>query len=250
MKRLDELNIKNKKYIIFDLDGTLIDSIGVWNSTDKYIIEKFCNNKLELQKVIDDANNFLSKCKSNQLYLDYCQYLIDKYNINLNKYELNDLRTQIANEKLSKEITFKEGSKELINTLKEQNKTLILATMTSKLQVDVYAYKNKKMNEEMNIYDVFDLVVTADDVVERKPSPEVYNKIINYYNGNNNEFIAIEDSLTGVKACNRAGIDVINIQEKYSDKDREKINELADYYTKDFYELNDIIKTKKIKKKI
>lgn len=34
MKKLSELNLKDKKYIIFDLDGTLIDSIGVWNRTD------------------------------------------------------------------------------------------------------------------------------------------------------------------------------------------------------------------------
>ena len=35
MKQLNELKLKDKKYIIFDMDGTLIDSIGVWNRTDQ-----------------------------------------------------------------------------------------------------------------------------------------------------------------------------------------------------------------------
>ena len=39
MKALKELNIKNKKNIIFDMDGTLIDSIGVWNRTDQILIQ-------------------------------------------------------------------------------------------------------------------------------------------------------------------------------------------------------------------
>ena len=35
MKNINEINLKNKKYLIFDLDGTLIDSIGIWNDIDK-----------------------------------------------------------------------------------------------------------------------------------------------------------------------------------------------------------------------
>lgn len=37
MKSLCELRLNNKKYIIFDMDGTLIDSIGVWNRIDQKI---------------------------------------------------------------------------------------------------------------------------------------------------------------------------------------------------------------------
>ena len=37
MKSLNELDLTKKKYIIFDMDGTLIDSIGMWNNTDKKI---------------------------------------------------------------------------------------------------------------------------------------------------------------------------------------------------------------------
>ena len=41
MKNLNELNLNTKKYMIFDMDGTLIDSIGVWNRVDQELIKRF-----------------------------------------------------------------------------------------------------------------------------------------------------------------------------------------------------------------
>lgn len=40
--------ILDKKYIIFDMDGTLIDSIGVWNLTDQKLIKKFSRKVIDL----------------------------------------------------------------------------------------------------------------------------------------------------------------------------------------------------------
>lgn len=51
MKELNRLNLKNKKYIIFDMDGTLIDSIGVWNRTDQKLIEKFGRINMDLEGI-------------------------------------------------------------------------------------------------------------------------------------------------------------------------------------------------------
>ena len=53
--------------------------------------------------------------------------------------------------------------------------------------------------------------------------------------------MVIEDSLTGVLAAKNANLDVIVIYDKYSDKDREKINELADYNVLDYKELINLL---------
>lgn len=55
------------------------------------------------------------------------------------------------------------------------------------------------------------------------------------------ECLVIEDALIGVQAAKNAGIEVVNMYDKYSDSDREEINSLSDYKVKNFKELIDIL---------
>ena len=75
---------------------------------------------------------------------------------------------------------------------------------------------------------MFDYVLSMEDVSNKKPNPEVYNKIIEHYNAKKEECLIFEDSYTGVLAAKNAGCEVVNIYDKYSDIDRDKINELAE----------------------
>ena len=81
MQSLAKLNLKNKKYIIFDMDGTLIDSIGIWNITDKYIIEKYSGITVDLDDIQRERDNFLHSNQDSDIYLAYCTYLIKKYGL-------------------------------------------------------------------------------------------------------------------------------------------------------------------------
>ena len=54
MKSLSNLNLLQKKYMIFDMDGTLIDSIGIWNVADYKIIDKYAGVKIDLDLLQTD----------------------------------------------------------------------------------------------------------------------------------------------------------------------------------------------------
>ena len=93
----------------------------------------------------------------------------------------------------------------------------------------------------MNIEEVFDFITTKDDVARKKPDPEIYNKIMEHYSARPDECLVFEDSYTGVLAGKNAGIEVVNIYDKYADLDRDKINTIADYSVLNYREFIDYV---------
>ena len=242
MKNLNELNIKGKKYIIFDMDGTLIDSIGVWNKVDQELIMEYGGIMKDLDSIQKERDDFLHSNQSSDIYIAYIEYLINKYNFSIRDVnELIKLRWDKAGKVLENEMDFKSDIPELIFKLKDLGFTLALATMTTQIQLDIYSKKNKKMLEQMDISKVFDLIVKKEDVKNKKPDPEIYNFIRNYYNAKPSECLIFEDSYTGVLASKNAGIEVVNIYDKYADLDRDKINELTDYSIMNYREFINLL---------
>ena len=101
--------------------------------------------------------------------------------------------------------------------------------MTTQVQLDIYSKKNQKMLEQIDVSQVFDLIIGQEDVKNKKPDAEIYNKIMQYYGASPDECLIFEDSYTGVLASKNAGIEVVNIYDKYADLDRDKINAITDY---------------------
>lgn len=237
MKSINELNLKNKKYIIFDLDGTLIDSIGIWNKTDQFILKEYGNIDLSQEEIQIERDDFLNTHHDSDIYIAYCDFIIKKYNLSVkDKEELLNIRWKISSKILEKDMDFKPKVVELLHKLKSLGFTLILATMAPRFQMEIYTKKNQNMLKQINIKETFDLITTKDEVKNKKPHPEIYNNVLNYYNAKKEECLIFEDSYTGVLAATNAEIEVVNIYDKYADVDREKINALADYNIKDYQE--------------
>ncbi len=231
IKNVDDCNqsiFKDKTDIIIDLDGTLIDSIGIWNDVD---IEMITNEGRTPRNVGLDRDLFLASNTSGDVYVNYAKYILDSYGID--KYtpqQFHEMRCQIAEVYHSERLTLKEGAAEFLKKAREQGHKLTLATITIVRFIDIYAFKNENIRREIDLYEIFNGgVLTKESVTSKKPNPEVYLKALKLSGRSQPDCIVIEDSLSGVQAAKAAAIDTIVMYDKYADCNRSEIEELADY---------------------
>lgn len=235
--------LENKKVIIFDLDGTLIDSIGVWNDIDKELIEKIGKIKFDNVDIGKQRDNKLKEFNNSEdMYLEYCGFLGEKYKSNLSKHEIKKIRYEIAAKYLKNIIDYKPYAENVLKLLKENGFTLVLATTTNDYTIKTYIEDNKNIINKAPLDKFFTLIYSKGAVKKLKPDPEIHYKILNELAVKPAECLIIEDSLIGVEAAINSGIDFAVMYDKFSDGNREEINKLSKIKFNNFEEMLEQIK--------
>lgn len=233
--------LQKKKVIIFDLDGTLIDSVNIYNEVYSILVNDITEKNISADQIQDDWDDFANQKIPGDLFDNFLIYLDKKYSTELHNIDiLREMYNNIEYKCISEKICYKEYAKDVVLKLKKQGYTLALATLSPKNVLEIYNNINQTLINEFKIKDVFDLIVTYEDVENTKPNPEIYLKILEKLNVSKEECLIIEDSLEGVTAANNAGIEVLNIVDKNMYKAQSIIDSLSTYKMnslKDFFEI-------------
>ena len=221
--------LRGKKAVFFDLDGTLIDSIGVWNETDCILYRELTGRPADpaaLQKTRDEALRLFREDENP--YLRYCELLRARYGTDLTAEQLYQRRYDIAHE-LQREMDYKPGADRFLRALKSAGYTLALTTTTRRRSIDTYRTASPRIAMKAPLDQMFHRIYACEDVRRIKPDPEIYLLAMDELGLTPAECLAFEDSLVGIQAARAALLEVCAVYDEHSDPDRAAIDALADW---------------------
>lgn len=111
---------------------------------------------------------------------------------------------------------------------------MAVATTTRRANIEIYCRQNQNILNEIQLDEVFEYFVCAEDVRNIKPDPECYFRAMEYLGLPREKIFAVEDSLSGVEAATRAGLVCIGIREENSVPDADEIRVRTALYFDDY----------------
>ncbi|WP_207721583.1 HAD-IA family hydrolase [Neobittarella massiliensis] len=230
--------LQGKKAVIFDMDGTLIDSVGIWNQVDAALIRQLGGPQLSEQAVLRQRDDLLRRYSHRpQPYLDYCWQLGALCHSPLSARQIHDLRYQIAGDFLVSQVDYKPGVPLFLAQLRQRGLLLAIATTTKKTNMDIYRTKNKNLLAKAPLDSTFTVIYTREDAAQLKPHPQIYQKAVAGLGLAPADCLVLEDSLIGVQAAKAAGLQVAAIADRYAQHEAEQIAALADWQFGDYFQL-------------
>ena len=189
------------KAIIFDLDGTLVDSLPYHHESWRIF---FKNNNLEEH----DFSEVLKEYKGGGTLELMTSVFGDMYTKDELK-KMTDDKEIIFRDIYKSKIYPIEGLNKFLDNLKENN--ILLSIGSNAIR------KNVLMTiEELGITGYFSSIICGDEVSKGKPDPEMYLKTLSNLKMDKNECIIFEDSIEGVTAAKNAGIKSIGVTSSQS----------------------------------
>ncbi len=227
--------LKGKKLIIFDLDGTLLDTVGLWNEIDREIISTFGTKPApDLKTIQTERDRIINNAQDPHPYIAYCEYLKAHYAATLDAQSLYDERYRIADDFLVNRVDYKPAAPEFLKALKARGLKLAVASTTRGKNIEIYRTKNRHLLEKAPFDEMFEVIYSRNDAERIKPDPAIHIRLMREFNVTPQECLIFEDSLVGAQAAHAAGIECAVIYDQYSDDDRDELNRLADYRFDDF----------------
>ncbi len=214
------LEKKDIDAIIFDLDGTLMDSMGVWREIDVGFLGRFG------MSVPDD----LLENIEGMSFSETAVYFRDVLGIPLTVEEIVNCWNEMAMYKYSYEVEPKPGAKEFVLHAKELDIPMAIASSNSVPLIEAVLKRN-------GMEDCIDAVAISCEVPKGKPAPDVYLLAAERVNADPSRCVVFEDILPGIIGGRAAGMKVIVMDDPHSVQSREEMESLADGYIVSFDEI-------------
>lgn len=201
---------------IFDLDGTLLDSMFIWDTIGEDYLRTLGKEPHE-----DLRETFMTFSLE-----EAAEYYREHYGVTLSAKEIVDGVNTMVEGIYRTKVTLKPGVTEYLRRLKENGVKMCIATVTDRYLVE-------ETLERFGVRWFFSEIFTCAEVGCGKDKPIIYRKALEYLGTTKEETYVFEDSMFALETVKADGFSAVGIYDRHENRQGE-LKRLADYYIRDF----------------
>ena len=213
-------SLKNIQGSIFDLDGTLLDSMHIWTEIGLKFLKNEgvtpppgASEEFVKMSLVQAAEFYIKNYAPDRTVMD----IVNSINALVEDFYFN-------------EVLLKNGVPELLEYLKSKDVKMCVATATDKYMVE-------KALERNGIRHYFSEIFTCNGVGAGKDTSVIYDRALEHLGTNKKETFVFEDALYAIETANKANYNIVGVYDISESADPEKVKVLCDIYINDYSEI-------------
>lgn len=212
--------LRDFAYLIFDLDGTMAESLAMWQKID----ERFLARRGQL---CDEA--YLQAVRVKRLY-EAAVYTIERYLLPEHPDEIIQEWMDMALDQYRHHIDMRPGVIPFLAWQKELGKKLAICTASPRVFVEAIL-------QRYDLMPLFDVIVCANEHLTGKDQAEIWQFTAQALQAEVTDCVVFEDTLMALRGAAQAGCTTVAVEDAHATHEKERLKQEADYYVTDYDEL-------------
>ena len=204
------------KGAIFDLDGTLLDSMFIWDTIGEEYLRSLGKEPHE-----DLKETFMTLTLE-----EAAEYYREHYGVTLSVKEIVDGVNAMVEQTYRTKVTLKPGISEYLAWLKENGVRMCVATVTDRYLVE-------ETLERLGVRHYFLEIFTCAEVGFGKDKPIIYQKALEHLGTDKSDTYVFEDLPFALNTAKTDGFPTVGVYDRH-EAHQDELKELSDYYVLDF----------------